>query len=118
MQGGCPSIKQDSNMERNELVNGNHTTLTDSGDRWVVIQRNAILDWYREEMLKEKYKGASDREMLDEVANAIAARKEKYTGAFWDKVAEEVAECLLDMDEWEMGHYEIEEYLLDKLGSI
>ncbi len=43
-------------MEMNELVNGNHTTLTDSGDCWVVVQRNAILDWYREEMLKEKYR--------------------------------------------------------------
>lgn len=102
-------------MKRNELVNSNHTTLTDRGDRWVVVQRNAILDWYKEEMLKEKYEGASDSEMLDEIALSIAARKEEYKGAFWDKVAEEVAECLLDMDEWEMGHYEIEEYLLDKL---
>jgi hypothetical protein len=105
-------------MDMNALVNGNHTTLTASGDRWVVVQRNAILDWYKEEMLKEKYEGASDRAMLNEIALAIAVRKEEYPGAFWDRVTEEVAEGLLDMDEWEMGHYEIEEYLLDKVYSM
>lgn len=102
-------------MERNELVNSNNTTLTDSGDRWVVGQRNAILDWYKEEMTKEKYKGASDREMLDEVARAISARKTEHRGLFWVRVVKEVAECLLEMDEWEMEHYDIEEYLMDKV---
>jgi len=100
----------------NKLLNANHSTHDVYGDVWVVNLRQSVLDWYSSEMQKEQYKDAEDTAMLDAVAAKIAEEKKVYAPMEWlNSAVEEIAEGLLELDEWTMSHYEIEEYLLDKV---
>jgi len=99
----------------NKLLNANHSTHDVYGDGWVVNLRQSVLDWYSSEMQKAQYKDADDTAMLDAVAAKIAEEKVYAPMEWLNSAVEEIAEGLLELDEWTMSHYEIEEYLLDKV---
>lgn len=100
-------------MKKGKFLNPNNRTLDPKLDAWILAKRDAILEWYDNEMLKPDYVGASDEDMLALVARQIeeGCAAEPIYG--WDNVICEVAEGILDLDEWTMGHYDIEEWLLD-----
>lgn len=98
-----------------KLINANHSTHDDNGDAWVVNLRQSVLDWYESEMPKTQYVGADDTVMLDAVAAKIAEAKDSAPIEWLNSAVEEIAEGLLPLDAWSMSHYEIEEYLLDKV---
>ena len=82
------------------------------------IMTNLIIDWYKEEMIKPKYLGKSDEDMVKLVGKHIKTEKKKYPYNDWEEIVKEVAEKILDEDEWSMSHYEIEELLIESSGLM
>ena len=56
--------------------------------------------------------------MLKLTGMCIRKLMEKYPYNDWEKVVKEVAEKILDEDEWKMTHYEIEDLLMEESGLM
>ena len=82
------------------------------------IMTNIIIDWYKDEMVKPEYRGKTDEHMLKLTGMCIRKLMEKYPYNDWEKVVKEVAEKILDEDEWKMTHYEIEDLLMEESGLM
>ena len=102
-------------MKKGKFINNNNKSNDPTIDNWVITKRDAILEWYESESIKADYNTASDEDML----TTLSAHIEKMCNAdpshWWDNVICEVAECILELDQWQMGHYDIEEWLLEHI---
>lgn len=102
-------------MEKGKFINKNHQSNDPKIDKWVIEKRDTILDWFEVERLKADYDTASDEEMLTAIASHIQTMCNSEPSHWWDNVICEIAECVLELDEWTMCHYDIEEWLLDNI---
>lgn len=99
-------------MEKGKFINKDHKSNDPKIDKWVIDKRDSILEWYETESLKADYNMASDEDMLTTVASHVQKMCDADPSHWWDNVITEVAECILELDEWQMCHYDIEEWLL------
>lgn len=103
-------------MKKGKFINKDHKSNDPKIDKWIITKRDAILDWFEGERLKADYDTASDEEMLTAIASHVQTMCYADPSHWWDNVLCEIAECVLDLDdEWKMGHYDIEEWLLDNI---
>jgi hypothetical protein len=102
-------------MKYGKFINKDNKTKEPKHDAWILAQRDSILDWFRAEHLKPEYETASDEEMLKAVADHIQQMCYAEPAWWWDNVISEVAECLLELDEWDMCHYDIEDWLFEHI---
>ena len=100
-------------MDKDNFCNQHNKTLSAKLDRWILDRRNAILEWYDAERIKEEYAPETDEDMLALIATHIDECIAKEHNGWWLNVVYEVAEGLLDLEEWELGHHDIEEYLVE-----
>lgn len=102
-------------MKKGKFINKNHKSNDPKIDKWIITKRDAILEWFEAERLKADYDTASDEEMLTAIASHVQKMCYADPSHWWDNVLCEIAECVLDLDEWQMCHYDIEEWLLDNI---
>ena len=103
-------------MKKGKFINKDHKSNDPKIDSWIITKRDAILEWFEAERLKADYDTASDEEMLTAIASHVQKMCYADPSHWWDNVLCEIAECVLDIDdEWKMGHYDIEEWLLDNI---
>ena len=82
------------------------------------IMTNLIIDWYKEEMIKPKYLGKSDEDMVELTGKYIKKMRKQYPYNNWEEIVKEVAEKILDEDEWSITHYDIEDILMESSGLM
>lgn len=102
-------------MKKGKFINKDHKSNDPKIDQWIITKRDAILEWYENESMKADYNTASDEEMLTTIASHVQKMCYADPSHWWDNVICEIAECVLDLDEWQMCHYDIEEWLLDNI---
>lgn len=103
-------------MKKGKFINKDHKSNDPKIDKWIITKRDAILDWFDGERLKADYNTASDEEMLTAIASHVQKMCYADPSHWWYNVLCEIAECVLDLDdEWKIGHYDIEEWLLDNI---
>lgn len=102
-------------MKKGKFINKDHKSNDPKIDQWIITKRDAILEWYDNESMKADYNTASDEDMLTTIASHVQKMCYADPSHWWDNVICEIAECVLDLDEWQMGHYDIEEWLLDNI---
>ena len=102
-------------MKKGKFINNNNKSNDPKIDQWIITKRDAILEWYENESMKADYNTASDEEMLTTIASHVQKMCYADPSHWWDNVICEIAECVLDLDEWQMCHYDIEEWLLDNI---
>jgi len=102
-------------MKKGKFINNNNKSNDPKIDQWIIAKRDAILEWYENESMKADYNTASDEDMLTTIASHVQKMCYADPSHWWDNVICEIAECVLDLDEWQMCHYDIEEWLLDNI---
>lgn len=101
-------------MNCHQMFNPANYQVDPTKNMWLLSTRNDVLDYYKTEMVKTKYLQSDDDTMLTMLGNRIKELKKNQPMMPWDALVREVAEGLLDVDEWSMDHYDIEETLMEK----
>lgn len=99
-------------MNRHQMFNPKNYQEDPTKNVWLLSTRNEVLDFYEAEMIKPDYEGCDDTDMLVMLGKHIADMKPSQPTMPWDALVSEVAEGLLDLDEWSLDHYDIEETLM------
>jgi hypothetical protein len=101
-------------MNRHQMFNPANYQADPTKNMWLLSTRNEVLDYYEAEMIKPKYLPGDDNTMLTMLGKHIKELKKNQAKMPWEALVREVAEGLLEIDEWSTDHYDIEEILMEK----
>ena len=101
-------------MNRHQMFNQANYQADPTKNMWLLSTRNEVLDYYKVEMIKPEYLHSDDDTMLTMLGKHIKELKKNQATMPWEALVREVAEGLLEIDEWSIDHYDIEETLMEK----